>query len=97
MVSFLPGLALMQTTVLESMRTLSYFRLDTLPCITHSHSLLVPMVSLSPLLLELVAVHSPLLSHIPTQKPIWIQSPLMIVVLLQLMWYSLMVFRFIKM
>ena len=30
MVSFLPGLALMKTTVLESMRTLSYFRLDTL-------------------------------------------------------------------
>ena len=29
-VSFLPGLALMKTTVLESMRTLSYFRLDTL-------------------------------------------------------------------
>ena len=30
MVSFLPGLALMKTTVLKSMRTLSYFRLDTL-------------------------------------------------------------------
>ena len=30
MVSFLPGSALMKTTVLESMRTLSYFRLDTL-------------------------------------------------------------------
>ena len=30
MVSFLPGLALTKTTVLESMRTLSYFRLDTL-------------------------------------------------------------------
>ena len=30
MVSYLPGLALMKTTVLESMRTLSYFRLDTL-------------------------------------------------------------------
>ena len=29
-VSFLPGLALMKTTVLEPMRTLSYFRLDTL-------------------------------------------------------------------
>ena len=29
-VSFLPGLALMKTTVLESTRTLSYFRLDTL-------------------------------------------------------------------
>ena len=28
---FLSGLALMKTTVLESMRTLSYFRLDTLP------------------------------------------------------------------
>ena len=27
---FLPGLALMKTAVLESMRTLSYFRLDTL-------------------------------------------------------------------
>ena len=33
MVSFLPGLALMKTTVLESMRTLSYFRLDTLPMV----------------------------------------------------------------
>ena len=30
-ISFLPGLALMKTTVLESMRTLSYFGLDTLP------------------------------------------------------------------
>ena len=30
MVSFLPGLALMKTTVLESMRTTSYFRMDTL-------------------------------------------------------------------
>jgi len=29
-VSFLPGLALMKTTVLESMCTLPYFRLDTL-------------------------------------------------------------------
>jgi len=29
-VSSLPGLALMKTTVLESMRTLAYFRLDTL-------------------------------------------------------------------
>ena len=29
-VSFLPGLALIKNTVLESMRTLSYFRLDTL-------------------------------------------------------------------
>ena len=29
-VSFLPGLGLTKTTVLESMRTLSYFRLDTL-------------------------------------------------------------------
>ena len=32
-VSFLPGLALMKTTVLKSMRTLSYFRLDTLICV----------------------------------------------------------------
>jgi len=30
LVSFLPGLALMKTTVLESMHTLSYFRLATL-------------------------------------------------------------------
>ena len=30
-VSFLPGLGLMKTTVLESMCTPSYFRLDTLP------------------------------------------------------------------
>ena len=29
-VFFLPGLALIKTTVLESMRTFSYFRLDTL-------------------------------------------------------------------
>ena len=29
-VSFLPGLANMKITALESMRTLSYFRLDTL-------------------------------------------------------------------
>ena len=29
-VSFLTGLAVMKTTVLESMHTLSYFRLDTL-------------------------------------------------------------------
>ena len=29
-VPFLPGLALVKTTVLESIRTLSYFRLDTL-------------------------------------------------------------------
>ena len=29
-VSFLPGLALIKTTVLESMRTLSHFRLNTL-------------------------------------------------------------------
>ena len=35
MVSFLPGLALMKTTVLESMRTLSYFRLDTLLRVRH--------------------------------------------------------------
>ena len=34
MVSFLPGLAVMKTTVLESMRTLSYFRLDTLAVVT---------------------------------------------------------------
>ena len=34
-VSFLPGLALMKTTVLESMRTLSYFRLDTLPKVVY--------------------------------------------------------------
>ena len=33
-VSFLSGLALMKTTVLESMRTLSYFRLDTLYYLT---------------------------------------------------------------
>ena len=30
MVSFLPGLGLMKATVLKSMRTLSYFRLNTL-------------------------------------------------------------------
>ena len=29
-ISFLPGLAFMKTTVLESMCTLTYFRLDTL-------------------------------------------------------------------
>ena len=33
-VSFLPGLVVMKTTVLESMRTLSYFRLDTLAVVT---------------------------------------------------------------
>jgi len=33
-VSFLPGLTLMKTTVLESIRTLPYFRLDTLAIVT---------------------------------------------------------------
>ena len=33
-VSFSPGLALMKTTVLESMRKLSYFRLDTLTLVS---------------------------------------------------------------
>ena len=40
-VSFLPGLALMKTTVLESTRTLSYFRLDTLGIIKNEQSITV--------------------------------------------------------
>ena len=38
-VSFIPGLALMKTTVLKSMRTLSYFRLDTLDKFTKVYDL----------------------------------------------------------
>ena len=38
-VSFLSGLALMKTTVLKSMRTLSYFRLDTLPTGSFVHAI----------------------------------------------------------
>ena len=39
-VSFLPGLALMKTTVLKSMRTLSYFRLDTLTLVSSLRNIL---------------------------------------------------------
>ena len=62
-VSFLPGLALMKTTVLESMRTLSYFRLDTLhPSITKAAGRLFHSIAISN---QLNA--APYLRHMPWQ------------------------------